>query len=159
MNKAKLPAKTKIAIWWLIVVGIVLTIGLSGLLLLAIIFSIPIDSEPAVPNLVLYFFLPFCGIFTLISGIFLRKESKQAWKVAAVVLFIAIIYSLGICLYIVIHHCDNLSYMIPIVLLIGSVIYLTPLIIIIVDRKNYFAMLYQRELKKELKAEKPESNH
>jgi hypothetical protein len=158
--KAKLPTKTRIAVWWMITVGIVLTIGFSGLLLVAILYSFgeEMDGGSAVPNLVIYFFLPFCGIFTFISGIFLFK--KRSWKVAVTILVIAIIYSLGTYLYIVIYHCDNLSYMITIAVLIGSLIYLTPLILIILDRKNYFEIVRQRELeKKEFKTEKPENNH
>jgi hypothetical protein len=50
--------------------------------------------------------------------------------------------------------------MITIAVLIGSLIYLTPLILIILDRKNYFEIVRQRELeKKEFKTEKPENNH
>jgi hypothetical protein len=41
----------------------------------------------------------------------------------------------------------------------GIVVVLIPLIFLILDRKNYFEMVRQRELEnKELKAEKPESN-
>jgi hypothetical protein len=43
---------------------------------------------------------------------------------------------------------------------IAGVVILIPLILIILDRKNYFKMVRQREFeKKELKAEKPEGNN
>jgi CHASE2 domain-containing sensor protein len=101
------------------------------------------DGGSAVPNLVLYFFLPFCGVFTLISGILLGKESKQAWKVTAIILAITIICFLGLSLYSLI---NAVVYIIPLISLLEGLSCFIPLILIILDRKNYFEMVRQREL-------------
>ena len=148
-SRVKLPIKTEIAAWMLIVIGIISTVGFVGLLLFAISYSIgsEMDAGPAVPHLVLYFSLPFCGIFTFTAGILLHLFKKRTWIVAVTVLVIAIMILLGTGLFIVIYHRDDLSHMIPVALLISFLIYLTPLILIILDKKNYFEMARQRELK------------
>ena len=156
MPKAKLPTKTKIAAQWLIVIGIVLTIWSSWLLFVALINSIGIDAIPAVPNLVLYFFLPLFGIFTFLSGTFVFIEKKRSWQVAMAALFFAMICFLGIYLYSLI---NAVYYIIPLISLLGWLSCLTSLILIILDRKNYFEMVRQRDLKKkDSEREKPEGN-
>ena len=143
MNKAKLPIKTKIATWWLIVIGVLLTI--LGVLYMFALFLQSMWSTSGDDGR-LYIVLLLGGIFTFISGIFLSKESKWAWQIAAIVLIIAMICFIAgyLCLSI-----DSANYSkLPIILPVGLLIYLTPLILIILDRKNYFEMVRQRELEK-----------
>jgi cation transport ATPase len=143
MNKAKLPTKTKIAVWWLIAFGGILTI--LAILYIFELFLQTLWSSSADYGF-LYIVLFLGGIFTFISGIFLLKKSKRAWIVAVTVLVIATTCSIGGYLQLAI---DSANYSkIPIALLVGLLIYLTPLILVILDRKNYFEMIRQRELSK-----------
>lgn len=146
MNKAKLPTKTKIAAWWLYAVGIVLTIWSSGLLLVALLLSFSTSPEtgPVVPNLILFFFLPPCNILIVISGISLINE-KRNWQVATRTLSVSMICLLGVSLYSLV---NDVYYQIPFISLLGCLTCLMPLILILLDRKNYFEMVRQRELEK-----------
>lgn len=146
MNKAKLPIKTKIVAWWLRVIGIVLTIWSSGLLLFAIFYSLGsmMDAGPSSGYLIFYFFLWIGSVLTFLSGNFLFK--KRPWQqVAMVVLCIAIICFLGVSLCSLI---NTTYYMIPLISFLGWISCLISRIIIILDRKNYFEMVRQRELEK-----------
>jgi amino acid transporter len=64
-----------------------------------------------------------------------------------IALLIAMICSIGVYLFVSIKIYD--SYLITtIVLFAGLLVYVTPLILIIISRKNYFEMIRQRELEK-----------
>ena len=169
MSKAKLPTKTRIAGWWLFTIGIVVpiiwilsyVIGFCKLDYLTALFlqspwgfAILLVSVSCIPPLIL-----------------LSQKTKSAWKGTIVILSLLIICFLAIGLpylttqitnvndYDVRHlrsHFPFLFIFIP----LFFIVYAVPLILIILDRKNYFEMVRQRELEnKELKAEKPESNH
>ena len=145
--KAKLPTETKIAVWWLIVVGNVLTFWSLGLLFFAFCYSLgsTMDAGPEVPNLVLYFFLPFYGIFMFLSFVFLSTKGKKAWAITVIILVITIICFLGLNLYSLANH---VYYMITLISFLEWLSCLFPLSLIILDRKNYFKMVHQRELEK-----------
>ena len=142
---AKLPTKTLIAVLWLIVVGVALISFYFVYLLLSIGYSFDGGDEWSIRP---FFILLLGSILYIISSIFLFRISKRAWIVAVTLLSIVTICSIGTYLYAVIYLGDDLSYMIPIALLLGSLIYLTPLILVILDRKNYFEMVRQREMEK-----------
>ena len=150
MLRVHLPIKTKIAAWWLIVMGILLAIcnAAFAFLVAAYNFAQSIDAYSGPSLNSFWFLIPMIGsIFAICSGISLSRKSKRAWKVAVIALVIAMICSIGVYLFLSIDIYDN--YLITtIVLLIGSLIYLTPLTLIVLDRKNYFEMVRQRELKK-----------
>jgi hypothetical protein len=152
MPKAKLPTKTKIAVWWLVVVGVLLIAYSIYCLLFASIMSF---DTPASERGELFLIMGLCllgSILYFLSGIFISRQSKQAWRVTVTVLSIVTICPIGFCIYSVINDLirygalSDYSY-IPIALL-GSLILLTPLILIVLDRKNYFTILRQRELEK-----------
>ncbi|MFA5366978.1 MAG: hypothetical protein WC333_03795 [Dehalococcoidia bacterium] len=145
MRESILLTKTKVAMWWLILIGIVLIVLYSLVLGIAIINSFDSGETWNVINPTLTLFLG--SILYFVSGILIFKRNKRARKVAIVILSIVAVCSLGSYIYMVIHLGD-ISYMIPLSLLIGFFIYLTPMILLILDRKNYFAMVRQREIEK-----------
>jgi len=125
--KAKLPIKTQIAVWWIIVIGVFLII-LEGLVLLASFYN----QSDAVKNDWLVLCLSPIGILTIFSGIFLFRKSQRAWKSTAAVLIIAMICVTAV--YTLTLAADFKT--IPPILFF----YLVPLILIFIDRKNYFEM-------------------
>jgi len=86
MEKVSLPIKTKIAVWWMTVLGLIFSLhGLHP-----IIF--PPGGDPA--NAI---FLGFFGIIVLVSGllffvfgILLFKKKKIGWYLSIIMLFIAL---------------------------------------------------------------------
>jgi len=98
INKTKLPVKTKIAVWWLIVVGVLLAICNAALtfLVAAYNFAQSIDAYSGPSLNPFWFLIPLVGsILAICSGISLSKQSKRAWKVSVIVLVIAMICSIG----------------------------------------------------------------
>lgn len=151
MNKAKLPTKTKIAVWWLIIIGAALIIFL--LLWSSYSFYFAHNAGRLQQAIVIAVVLFIGSIFYFASGFFLLMKGKRAWIVVVTLLSIIAICPIGIYLYESIDFAkyseDAANYSeIPILLLPWALIYLTPLIIVILDRKNYFEMVRQRELEK-----------
>jgi hypothetical protein len=141
MSKAKLPIKTLITVLWLIAMGVILTTWHLVALFVLSLYSL--DAGPVNErgnNLV--FILLLGSILYIISGIFLSRRSKRAWIVAVTVLSIVTICSIGIYLYYLSPSGYSYYSAIPIIA------YLVPLILLILDRKNYFEMVRQRELEK-----------
>ena len=156
MNKAKLPTKTLIAFLWLITIGVLLTSWHMIALILSFSYSwaYSLNAGSANESSANFVFILLIGsILYIISGIILSIRSKWAWIIAVSILSAINICSIGIYLYFLSSSIYSYYSVIPIIS------YIVPLILIVFDRKNYFAMVRQRELeKKELKAEKPESN-
>jgi len=141
--KAKLPTKTKIAMWWLTVWSVAALVALIIVILIdatgdcwtescgsaraAIMITIP-------ASLVI-------EILILLPVVFLGMKRTWSWPVSiglvSVYATAAIIYGLS----------DPPSPVLEILLALG-IMMLIPLILIILDRKNYFKMLRQRELEK-----------
>ena len=136
--KPKLPTKTRIAKWWLIVVGVILIIFYFVVLGFSIIYSF--DSGPTEENIQPAFILFLGSIFYLISGIFISKKTKLAWIVAVTILFTVAAFSLGTYIYFF-----DTGYG-PVLVFPGILIYLTPLILIILDRKKFLEMVRLRDL-------------
>jgi cation transport ATPase len=149
--KAKLPTKTKIAVWWLIVVGVALMIFL--LILSPYSFYFSFNAGQLQQAIIIAVILFIGSILYFASGFFLLKRSKRVWIVVVTLLSIIALCPIGIYLYESIDFAkyseDATNYSeIPIILLPWALIYLTPLILTILDRKNYFKMVRQRELEK-----------
>lgn len=81
------------------------------------------------------------SIVFIIAGIFIYIKNKQAWTIAVIMLVICVLSALGGCIYALMNESSFLT----ILLVPAFLSYLVPLVIIVVDRKNYFAMLRQRE--------------
>jgi hypothetical protein len=131
MDKDKLPLKTHIAVWWIIIVGIIGTI--AGMIIVACL------SDPNFPDAFGNFLLRamgivvlfFIGLFYTLSGILLRLKKKWTWIVAIVILSVQFIV-LGPFFYGTLSNADFIPYVCA---------YLIPLILLILDAKNYWAML------------------
>jgi glucan phosphoethanolaminetransferase (alkaline phosphatase superfamily) len=166
MPKAKLPTKTKVAARWLLVVGVVLTIW-TFVIWFSVFAIDAVESTEGTGSSISssWFFIPVVGsIFAICSGISLSKKSEMTWDVAIACLFITMICSLVGCYYYLSSYNGSSSTIINILTIVTSIFLLVepivPLILILLDKKNYFEMVRQREFeKKELKAEKPEGNN
>lgn len=152
MNKTKLPTKTKIAMWWLTLVGLLLIAYSIYCLLFAFTMSFDTPSSER-GELFRYMGLFLLGnvLYTL-SGIFIYIKTKWAWTVTMTILSIVAICYIGIYLYFVIDDFSRYGalsdYSYILIALLGSLILLIPLVLITIDRKNYLEMVHQRELDK-----------
>ena len=138
VSKAKLPMKTKIAVWWTFVLGIVVVI--VPLLSFRLFSDYGERDMMFLPLLLITLCVAF--LFSL-SGIFLMIRKLWAWNTAVVVLTIELFS-----LFIYLHVEINLDTFGGPVLFIANILLLVPFILVVLDRKNYFAMLRQRELAK-----------
>jgi len=129
-RRTKLPMKTKIAVWWILIVSVGGTIAGE-----TYVNRGSSDSPfPEIVALVSWIIFLFC-FFYFISGIFLIVKMKSAWVVAMVFL------SLGLIAFSIFYALVLLpeAYLFfPIFLL-----YLVPLVLIISDQKNYWKMTYR----------------
>jgi hypothetical protein len=131
MNKTKIPSKTKIAIWWLFIVGITLTV--------LTITALPwmTDWSPIGPTMYL---IPIAmGLLAISPAILLLIKNQTAWTFAKVILSILLI------LLAIFWLCGAAITIFGNLLLLSVFI---PFLLIILDRKNYFEMVRQRELEK-----------
>jgi hypothetical protein len=88
--KVKLPIKTKIAMWWLKIIGVLLTI-LAMLSLISSCFA-SFDAGPVGRNwFVLGLLLVLSGILLICSGILVSKISGRSWVLGSALLIIAMI--------------------------------------------------------------------
>jgi hypothetical protein len=137
-STAKLPIKTKIAVWWTFILGIVVVI--------VPLLSFRLFSDYGERDMM---FLPLLGITLCIaflfslSGIFLMIRKLWAWNTAVAVLITELCL-----LFIYLHVEINLDTFGGPILFIANILLLVPFILVIFDRKNYFAMVRQRELDK-----------
>lgn len=126
--------------WWLIVLGVFLVIcnAILIFLLAAYNFAQSIDAYSGPSLSPFWFLIPLAGsVLVICSGISLFKNGKRAWILSMISLVIATICSIGVYLFLSIEIYD--SYLIPIiVILAGLIIYVTPLILTILSRKDYF---------------------
>jgi hypothetical protein len=137
MEKISLPTKTKIAAWWMILSSILTGfINLTGALRL-LNFVIP-ESEPSELPFSRHDILVFIGgaIFAITSffiilrsSIFLLKQKRWAWKFSTAILFLYLIISLLVWF---VAFGDFIS------LPVFSLLHLIPLILLLLDRKNFW---------------------
>ena len=145
-NRAEvsLPTKTKIAVWWLSLMGMALII--FHFIVVSMVWAFPLDSGPTGKPVNPLLFLLIGSIFYFASGFLLSKRSKRFWIITVSILSLISICSIGIYIYVAIDDALHAFGM----FLISAFMYLTPLILIILDRKNYFEMVHQRELEKKV---------
>jgi hypothetical protein len=136
MEENKLPIKTKIAAWWILVIGLfgMITSVIAGL-----------------PALIIFLFLPSLFFF-LFPFIFLSKRKKWAWWFSVITQFTLIISPfIPLWRFIVVLNLLNflnkgfysmlrmlfplrLGYDFPII----SILLVLPFILLLLDRKNFF---------------------
>jgi hypothetical protein len=145
MTKANLPTKTLIAFLWLIIIGVLLASWHTIALILSFSYSwaYSLNAGSANESSANFVFILLIGsIFYIISDIFLSRRNRRAWIVAVTALSVVSICSIGIYLYYLSSSSYSYYSAIPIIS------YLVPLLLIILDRKNYFEMVHRRELEK-----------
>jgi hypothetical protein len=137
MNKAKLPTKTRIAVWWIYLFGTTALIFTLLPVFLGMLVS-PAFCLETIAVAILYF----------VPAILLFTKNTTAWESAVIILSIEpiLIIIFGVI------YCVSKGYAIDgtiiSILLLTSIIVFLPLILIILDRKNYFEMVRQRESEK-----------
>lgn len=120
MEKPFLPTKTKIAAWWIRIIGGV-----------GIVFSIIFRIWPIqVFILLIKFILPFSFLLFL-SGCFLFWKRRMAWRSAVGILI------LGIISWIIFYLRIGMA-PVSIFFVIFSPIFLIPFILLLLDRKNFW---------------------
>jgi hypothetical protein len=142
MKKVKLPIKTEIAAWWLIVVGLIGTIAT-----IAAICIYCRGCDEWCIGCVLWAAIVFViGLLYFLSGMFLARRTMGAWAATILILIIelaAFAYYYGTSFESIFSPSPSRYPYTPIFF-----IFLIPLILLILDRKNYFEMVRQRELEK-----------
>lgn len=133
MEQAKLPTKTKIAAWWLIVLGAMVLVLFGWLA----VDTMP-RFEDEVAFVVLFPFLIIIGVVSILISIsFIRigksllRRDRRSWKYG--VIFTFIIFILGILILIMKPDMGFYSYYYP----LFSLAVLPPLILLLIDRKNF----------------------
>jgi len=127
-RRTNLPLKTKIAVWWILIVSVGGTIGMMILL-----DHWCGDSPCPYCCAPLGCALLFLGFLYLISGIILTGKTKSSWIIALVLLVLGLVPFLPLFVFTVLVWSPLYS---PIFLL-----YLIPLILILSDKRNYWIML------------------
>jgi len=132
ITKTKLPIKTKIAVWWLCILGLLLTIAIIALL--------PAMTDFSYINPAANWIIIAAGLVLFFSPAVLICLKKELTRFFAIVILIS-----GIGFFFVMIGIN------PVYGLLfspGILVILVPFILLILDRKNYFEMVRQRELEK-----------
>jgi len=133
MEQNKLPTKTKIAAWWMIIFGIMGIIGTTfGFIGYAIFGRGTAGSgETALLALLPVFIV---GLPLLILGILISKRKKWAW-----ILTLAIFILLEFCMWALKGCCtvDFLGFQVSLPYNVFLLV-LVPFILLLLDRKNFF---------------------
>jgi hypothetical protein len=142
MNKTNLPIKTRIAVWWIFFVGVVGTI--ATLIAPQILPHSSDEMEWGMLSALLALVSIAVGFLYIIPSILLRRKKRARWKAAVAILFIGSLSFTGL----IIFYAACPEYYPWYVFTPAVIIYAVPLILVILDRKNYFEMVRQRELEK-----------
>jgi len=138
MTKAKLPIKTKIAVWWVFVVGIIATIVLISAVPAFTDWSYPIDT-------LLYLIPVVTGLLFISPSILLCFKTRLVWISSIVILSVEVLLGVTATGYVTL-ECSTPCFDLLLPPICYLLTLLIPFILIILDRKNYFEMVRQREL-------------
>ena len=145
MTKANFPRKTEIAAWWIVIYGIVTTIVQISFLSILPAWS---DSAEWGPGRVIFtFILLAIGIFYILPIRLLFRKERRAWSLAVLSISIDILALFVTAWIISYFYLDN-GHSSVLLLIPLWILGLVPLILIILDRKNYFEIVHQREAEK-----------
>ena len=149
-KKVKLPTRTKIAIWWVFIVG---ALGIVG----GIAFYFYLGQHPdAYTEVVMLFVLSVIvwGVVCLLPAIFLLMRRRWSWAVALsllVLILIILILSNTFAFFIFVPvfymHYGSIPYITYII------IYAVPLAVVLLDKRNYVAMIKSQAYRDEHIAE------
>ena len=130
----KLPTKTKIAVWWIYIISIAIAIAAFVVLILVSNFE---DAQGPVWFVTVCIAFPI-WLLLLIPGLLLPLKKRWCWTTSISVLSLEIICIIGGCIYLAetkgVYFLEWSFF---------TIILFVPLILIILDRKNYFEMLRQ----------------
>jgi hypothetical protein len=155
-EKAGLPLKTKIAMWWLSILGVAAIIALIiGMIIAA--EDLPYQSYSAGWATALLFILPaiiVIEILIFLPVIFLGKKKGRSWAFAVglmsvyiIATFIYIIWAVGACLAVNTDHVNYFGQLLSPGIAVLVVMFV-PLFLTIFDKKKYSEIVRQRELTK-----------
>jgi hypothetical protein len=149
-HRTKLPIKTKVAVWWLITISVILTI--YGIVLLSLAES---GNEWSIYNYVFFAVALVSAFFYLISGILFAVKKRGTWVAAVVILSLITLatiinapYGVHLNLYLFDLFLDDTeggSTIHQLLLFISTLSTLIPLILAVSDVKNYWAMTEEVE--------------
>lgn len=149
MEQITLPTKTKIAAWWMLVIGGISLIAFLGELALSLyIFIFPPKGDEALGIVFLVIFLAFLAIVSLLIGlslflpaVYLLKRKRWAQKFTIMILPAEIVGPFV--LYFLFNLIGlkevliNFLFYIIILVIILVVIIGIPFILLLLDRKNF----------------------
>ena len=134
MLRSHLPFKTKIAVWWIFV-------AIVGMAIFAMF--LPSLSEWTPINPTWYFSVAVIGLLFASPGILLYFKNKSVWIFSIVILSVSLSFFVMLILMDIPYEAGIFIYGIA-----GLLILVVPFTLIILDRKNYFEMVRQRESEK-----------
>jgi hypothetical protein len=130
MDKVTLPIRTKVAVWWLIVIGLLLSITV-------LIFFFQLseeDTEYALAALAGLIIATVIGVSFIGPGIMLLMRTAGVRVVAITILTLDLFGALA---WLISSLCDAPSSTVYIMPLVLFFVYLIPLILVILDAKKY----------------------
>jgi len=152
MEKIILPTKTKIAAWWMIVIGgIVIVLGIKAA-------GGSYTSGAGLENIIFFITSVFLGSLLIITNLLLLKRKKVGWEFSIFILSILLI-SLLICwislsplfssFFVFVEPCclpflivdlglDEMGISFPFTGFFLFLLLLIPLILLLLDRKNFW---------------------
>ena len=131
MEKVSLPIKTKIAAWWLVVIG-------STASIVCIFFAAGVILTQACTAIAIVPIMLFPPSFlTFLFGFFMLRRKKLAWLLGITILFIEVLISiwlssLNIKAYIIGNFPPHFEYVIL------PLLFLPPFFLLLLDRKNFW---------------------
>lgn len=141
MNKSGLPTKTKITIVWIVAFSIS-TILAFFIIVAQLANDMDRGADTVLWALCLAVFLPLL-ILLLLPAILLPVKKRWCWITSIIILGFEIVSSIATLVVLGTGDDFNITGFIP-----GIMVYVVPFILIVLDRKNYFEVVYQRELEK-----------
>jgi len=138
IDKTKLPTKTKIAVWWLA------AWTLAAIPVMAIVGAIFFASGPLEGTAAGGWAVMFCILALMVAEILvflpvIFLSMKRTWSLPVSGTMLVVYVALNI-IWVFSHLTDAMNALLS---FIPGIILLVPLVLIIVDRKNYFEMLRQ----------------
>lgn len=125
-----LTIKTKIAAWWMMLIGL---FGGIGLLLSLMTMVALAAAAPRGVDIFVILVISSLFLFPFFSGIFLLKMKKWAWWFSVIILLIGVIFSQMVAWFFGFFPLVE-----PTIYILFLIPFLIPLILLLLDRKNFF---------------------
>ena len=138
MEKVSLPIKTKIAAWWIIMIGLIGIIFYINKVLIKKGFFIThaiIESPGEFLDLAIFSILFLFSLSNFISGVYIFKKRKLAWWTAVITLVLGIISTV---LLLPLSLVIIKEALIIFIILILLCVFVIPFFLLLLDRKNFW---------------------